>query len=380
MDKQDNHHHHILPNRMVLIIGGCLMLLTGLTVFTAGIDLGRLNFPIAMLIALTKASLVAFFFMNLLYERRENAVIFFTSFIFLAIFMTLTSTDLFFRGDVYVKKGQPLMASGSQKSTLKDPWISTPQLVARGKELFQENQCATCHGPEGFGNGPAAAGYNPHPRNFHSNEGWDNGRKESGVFKTLKNGVPGTGMASYGTLPPDDRWALAAYVLSLGPQPVPADTVDELAAIGFGPKAKNGGAEEEAPSISIDLAMDRMTQDHPVGAHHLVSGYALERAQAQATSPGGQLYTARCAECHGLRAEGGIRVANLGEIPKAFIVTRALSHELGSMQSREAFTKVVVNGMIGNVMPSYGQLTDSEISELYDYVRSLNASQGIANR
>lgn len=368
MDNHDNHtqsHHHILPNRMVLIIGGCLMFLTLVTVLVAGIDLGRFNFLIAMLIATTKASLVALFFMNLIYERKENGVIFLTSFVFLAIFMTLTSVDLFFRGDVYLKKGQPLLMSTSQKSTLKDPWISTPELVARGKALFVENQCATCHGPEGLGNGPAASGYNPHPRNFHSNEGWTNGRKAAMVFKTLKNGVPGTGMASYGTLPPDDRWALAAFVLSLGPQPVPASSEDELASVGFGPKAKGGGGEEEAPSISIDLALERMAQAQPVAEHSMVSHFALERAQADATSTGGQLYTARCAECHGLHAEGGIRVTNIGVYPKAFVTTRALNSV-----SKDVFTKTVVNGLTGSLMPGNGQLSGSEISELYDYVRS----------
>src|SRR5207302_1512313 len=135
--KVETHHHHILPNKVILGIGACLMILTVITVWVAHIDLGKLNFVIAMVVATIKGSLVAMFFMNLWYDRKENAMIFITSFLFLAIFIVLTSTDLFFRGDVYVRPGAGLIASAQAQSRLKKPWISTPELVSHGRELFQ---------------------------------------------------------------------------------------------------------------------------------------------------------------------------------------------------------------------------------------------------
>lgn len=41
--------------------------------------------------------------------------------------------------------------------------------VAKGKELFTQ-KCATCHGPDGAGDGPAAAALPPEmkPRNLHT--------------------------------------------------------------------------------------------------------------------------------------------------------------------------------------------------------------------
>ena len=249
------HHHHILTNRTILTIGAGLLVLTGITVWVAHIDLGRMNFVIAMLVASIKAALVALFFMNLKYDRRENGVIFATSFLFLAIFMVLTSTDLFFRGNVYVKAGEGQIVA-VQKSALKNPWISTPTLIAHGKELFAQ-QCTACHGALGQGNGPAAAALIPHPRNFTQTEGWKNGRKPSMVFKTLKEGLAGGAMASFSTLPQDDRWALAHFVLSLGPKPG-ADTPADFAKAGINPNDAGGGAEVEAKSIDIDLAMERM--------------------------------------------------------------------------------------------------------------------------
>src|SRR3954467_2097035 len=98
----DSHtHHYILPTGSAMAVGSALIVLTVITVAVAHVDLGKLNFVVAMVVATIKGLLVATIFMNLRNDRRENAVIFATSFLFLAIFITLTSTDLFFRGDVY---------------------------------------------------------------------------------------------------------------------------------------------------------------------------------------------------------------------------------------------------------------------------------------
>ncbi len=251
----DHHHkhHHVLADKTVYKVGAALAVLTFITVWVAGIDLGKFNFLIAFLVASIKGTLVALFFMNLKYDARENGVVFATSFLFLAIFITLAGTDLFFRGDVYVKGS--LVPSVEAKSKYKDPWVSRPELVARGKELFQV-QCISCHGPDGKGDGPAAAALNPHPRNFTSTEGWKNGRKTAMIFKTLKEGLPGSAMASFATLPSDDRWALAHYVITLGGA-FEKDTPADLAKIGIDPN-KAGGGEVEAPTIPVKMAMELM--------------------------------------------------------------------------------------------------------------------------
>jgi mono/diheme cytochrome c family protein len=217
------------------------------------VDLGKFNFLVAFLVATVKASLVSLFFMNLLYDRKENGAIFATSFLFLAIFIVLTATDLFFRGNVYVPKGA-LAASGGV-SKLKDPWVSKPELVARGKETFTQ-LCATCHGPAGMGDGPASAGLNPKPRNFTQDQGWKNGRKVSQIFKTLREGLGN--MPSFATEPEDTRWALAHYVQSLGPK-IDADTPADLAKAGIDPNRTGG--EEAAKTVPVEVIIDRMAQE-----------------------------------------------------------------------------------------------------------------------
>lgn len=90
-----------------------------------------------------------------------------------------------------------------------------PGLMARGKVLFAEN-CATCHGPEGQGDGVAGASLNPKPRNFTQPVGWVNGYRIEDIYKTLREGVKGSGMVSFNYLSRKDRMALVHVVQSFG--------------------------------------------------------------------------------------------------------------------------------------------------------------------
>ena len=96
--------------------------------------------------------------------------------------------------------------------------VSSPELVARGKELFARD-CVPCHGELGRGDGPATATMNPRPRNFASPDGWTNGHDLPAIFKTLSTGVQGTSMAAFDYLSKSDRMALAHYVQALGAFP-----------------------------------------------------------------------------------------------------------------------------------------------------------------
>ena len=90
-----------------------------------------------------------------------------------------------------------------------------PALTARGKALFALT-CATCHGPEGRGNGPGGVGLNPKPRNFTAQSGWKNGTRLEDIYKTLDEGIKGSSMVSYNYLSKRDRMALVHVVQSLG--------------------------------------------------------------------------------------------------------------------------------------------------------------------
>lgn len=85
--------------------------------------------------------------------------------------------------------------------------------VQRGQQLFAQN-CATCHGTSGKGDGPAAAALNPKPQDLTDDQ-WKHGGSPEQILQTVTNGVPGTAMVSWASLPEADRRALVAYIQSL---------------------------------------------------------------------------------------------------------------------------------------------------------------------
>lgn len=84
-----------------------------------------------------------------------------------------------------------------------------PDLV-RAKQIYAD-QCSSCHGAEGFGDGPASIGMEPAPTNFHDVERYKQ-RTLYGLHSTITQGVSGTSMIAYDQLSNEERWSLAFYV------------------------------------------------------------------------------------------------------------------------------------------------------------------------
>ncbi len=82
--------------------------------------------------------------------------------------------------------------------------------LARAQQLYSEN-CVSCHGETGMGDGVAAVGMEPAPTDFHDK---DRARQRSlfGLYNTITLGVGGTPMLARPDLSDMDRWALAFYV------------------------------------------------------------------------------------------------------------------------------------------------------------------------
>jgi caa(3)-type oxidase subunit IV len=237
-----------------------LIILTAVTVWVSYHNYGTWNIAVAMLVATIKASLVCLYFMHLRYDNRVNQVVFVASFVFLAIFVGLTASDVLERPVKAQAKVHAIQGPvGDVSAKMNELRKETPQLVAKGKELFQVN-CVTCHGAQGKGDGPAAGALTPKPRNFTSAEGWVNGRAPAQIFKTVSEGVSGSAMASFSTLPIEDRWALVHYVRSLSPNP-PSDTPQTLAAIGIQEGTAATKPAEEKIELPISYAIDRLVQE-----------------------------------------------------------------------------------------------------------------------
>jgi len=76
---------HVSPKRLYYTIFASLMVLTAITVSIAFIPLGRLNFPVALSIAILKATLVVLFFMHVKYSSRLVQLMVMAAFLWLAL-------------------------------------------------------------------------------------------------------------------------------------------------------------------------------------------------------------------------------------------------------------------------------------------------------
>lgn len=108
----------------------------------------------------------------------------------------------------------------------------------RGRVLYSQS-CATCHGPTGGGDGPAAATLQPRPRSFRDPEITAT-LSPVRAFSALTDGVPGTAMVAFSSLPDADRWSLAFHVTALRHDPnavergrVVVDAAPALAALDY---------------------------------------------------------------------------------------------------------------------------------------------------
>jgi mono/diheme cytochrome c family protein len=277
--------------------------------------------------------------------------------------------------------GEATPAAQVDVSALYKP---TPELIAKGKTLFATN-CASCHGADGRGDGPAAAALNPKPRNFHEGY-WKYGGGLARVVRTITEGSPGTAMAAFAGLPLEDRVAIAHFERSLEPK-LEEDKPEDLAWLGLGPggtplEGSSSGASSAAaagpaagPRIPIALAK-KLTE---VAAPD--TGYALISVPTGDDPAGASLYQARCARCHGRTGEGNVRIEMLGSAPYAYVVTRSLAvpHENWGGDYR-VFEDLVLRGLPGRMMPGNGDLSRDAIQSLYKYTQMLRAQQESAAR
>lgn len=96
-EHHDDHEHgisHVATVKTLVATGGTLLLLTFLTVQATKIDFGaNINLAVAMVIAVTKATLVILFFMHLRYDRLFHTVVFVSAICAASLFVGFTLMD-----------------------------------------------------------------------------------------------------------------------------------------------------------------------------------------------------------------------------------------------------------------------------------------------
>ena len=87
------HQHPVTPASTYILTFLALLIFTGLTVWVAGLDLGALNTPMALGIAVTKGTLVVLFFMGVRHNTPLTKTVAISGFVWLIIMFGITMGD-----------------------------------------------------------------------------------------------------------------------------------------------------------------------------------------------------------------------------------------------------------------------------------------------
>lgn len=171
--------------------------------------------------------------------------------------------------DVGTRKGKRLPPVDVQRMS-----VASADLVAKGQTLYAQN-CASCHGESGKGDGAAGAMLTPKPRNLTSLQGWRRGTRLSDIFRTVTLGLPGTQMSAYEYLSPEDRFALTHFVMSLGSDH-PAETRASLESLDREFGLSEGAGEPNI--IPLSAAREKLISEAVQPAEGADSAFLAELA------------------------------------------------------------------------------------------------------
>lgn len=216
--------------------------------------------------------------------------------------------------------------------------------LERGRSVYLQ-ACSPCHGIRGDGRGPAAADFDPAPRNFRRGV-YKFRTTVSGALpldedleRTVREGLPGTEMPRWKDVLSDhDIKAVVQYVKSFSPffedprsRPLPKDIVQVPAERPFQPSA-----ESVAAGQLIFIKQD-------------------------------------CVKCHGKAGRGdGVEANKLEDDWKVPIrpADLTLRHFKNGKGDRDIF-RVFTTGLNGTPMPAFDDLTEEQRWQLVDFIKSL---------
>jgi len=94
-NEQDVHDslNHIVSPRIYMIVGGILLIMTGITVWASYGNFGVFNPIIALFIACFKASIVVLFFMHVKYSSKLTKLTLFSGLFLFLVLIGLTLSD-----------------------------------------------------------------------------------------------------------------------------------------------------------------------------------------------------------------------------------------------------------------------------------------------
>ncbi|HYC77093.1 MAG TPA: cytochrome c [Planctomycetota bacterium] len=240
--------------------------------------------------------------------------------------------------------------------------------AARGRAAYLEN-CVGCHGPEGEGDGPAAAFLNPLPRNFQVNKFKFRSTRagdlptDDDLLRTITYGLPGSSMPGFPLLHESKRRDLVQYVL-------------HLAAYGEGRALARRRMMEE------EIGLDELRKQLPdvvakvrrefFDARKTIEVPPEPAETAESLALGKRLFLKSCAACHGETGRGdGPSSNSLRDWRDAEIRARDFTSGVfrAGDSGRDLFLRLRT-GIAGTPMPAFSE-PDDELWAIVHYVRSL---------
>ncbi|MBX3444438.1 MAG: c-type cytochrome [Planctomyces sp.] len=253
---------------------------------------------------------------------------------------------------------------------LGDDRVSTAQLK-RGQAVYQL-RCAQCHGDDGDGAGPVAAQMYPRPRDYRkgvfkfTSTVFGSRPLRSDLLRTVENGIRGTSMPGFETLPEEEREAVVDYVLALAHRGELEDQLCSLADL-------EGELDEElVQSEAIDVVVGRWkrARESVIVPTTLEPELTLERVER-----GRERFLAEstgCFKCHGEDGRGRTPDNLAGNLRDAWgQPTRAADLTSGMLRGGQEPLDVyrrIYGGINGTPMPGFASAYQAEPDALWDLV------------
>lgn len=148
--------------------------------------------------------------------------------------------------------------------------------LRRGSELFQTH-CAACHGASGHGDGPSARSLDPKPVNF-TDRARARQRSLFALDQVIDQGLTGTAMPSFASLPAQDRWDLAFKVGTFAYPP-------NLVADGRRIWETDPGLRSQLPNLAALATITPATLAQQIGDDKAIAVIAYLRSNPEAIQP-----------------------------------------------------------------------------------------------
>lgn len=221
-----------------------------------------------------------------------------------------------------------------------------------GEASYARN-CSVCHGATGRGDGPAAHYLDPRPRDFGRGSFRLVSTKnqvptEDDIARTIRLGIPGTGMPPWSHLSDEEQKNLTQHVLKL--------RKDEIIRASVASGKSQADAEARARKL--------MTPGEVINPPPMPANISMEDAK--------KVFIETCAKCHGddgtgkndptWRTEEGFPIKSRNFVRGVF---------KGGRDSIELYRRTAA-GMPGTPMPAFGALEPDYIWKMVKYIESLS--------